>query len=303
MAKILFYVSKGGTGKTALTVNVAPWLTTALAQVPNAAQDPDSEAKAAAYKEQRVCVVDADANVNATPKLLPRRVRKDEKGEDIVEPLWPEKTLRHLMLTKGALLTDHVVPADGVPGLSLVAGDIQLEDVSRQLQERVGREMVLSKALKGADQAFDHILFDGGPAHYPHNITANLFMAADYLVIPIKPEPDDVEAVKTTMNYLRAAREDGSDCKLLGVVVNRHDRQLQVHQDEVNNHLVAILANLGLSPEIIFPAVIPMRAAIVRAGQNQTTLYRENPGKAANIFFLDLASQIIERIKGGIHAV
>lgn len=144
---------KGGTGKTAVTFNVAGVLA----------------------EEKKVLAIDIDPQAN-----LSINAGLDTTVEDA-------RTVRDIFANPAQAKPEYVIteaPIPQLPNLDIIASHIRLTAMEMQLVSRAGREFVISKWIKAHYdflQKYDYILIDTNPSM--SIINQNAFVAADSIVL------------------------------------------------------------------------------------------------------------------------
>jgi cellulose biosynthesis protein BcsQ len=185
--RISIFNHKGGVGKTTLTINVAA----ALGDL-----------------GKRVLIVDSDPQCNSTSYLIDGGIvdelleRSDsEDGRTLWSAVRP--------VAEGIGDFADVPPIEaGIPGVSLVPGDIQLSEFELELNEfwadciqRRSRgfrgtsaiSRLISRLCRKHD--FDFVFYDSGPNIGPLNRV--VMLDSDYLVIPAACDEFSIRALKT----------------------------------------------------------------------------------------------------------
>lgn len=203
MITIAIVNMKGGVGKTTLTVNLG-W-------------------NLARRKDNRVLIVDLDPQFNASQYIMDFRVwdnHRKEKGTiaDILldtgrqsrnskkkEEKWFLKDLYHVesRLKRGY-------------GLWLIPSDLKLAKCVKNPQ---GVEYRLNRRMEYLDSYFDYAFIDCAPGDTV--LTATAMMAADYVLVPIKPDRFSVVGYSMMLEVIDNFRYDYPDPKKvkdLGVV-------------------------------------------------------------------------------------
>lgn len=133
------------------------------------------------------------------------------------------QTVSSVLLGRDLDLMAAVVPTN-IPHLSVTAADRQLSSTEAQLAGRIGRELLLRRALREARHHFDVIVLD-----CPPNLgllTLNGLVAADQVLVPCDLSILSLEGVDdlvTTLDNLDAML--GRAPELLGLVHTRVDRR------------------------------------------------------------------------------
>src|SRR6185436_15254260 len=125
-----------------------------------------------------------------------------------------------------AAIHDGIVPATPI-----------LAEVERSLSGKIGRELVLRKALKDARKQHDVILIDCPPTL--GLLTINGLVAADWALISSEAQYFALQGVQGALTVIEEAREYyNSDLEFLGVVMNIADMRT-VHSREAYEQLKA----------------------------------------------------------------
>ena len=215
MAKRIAVVNnKGGCGKT--------FVTGALAE-------------AAARRGRRVLVVDMDPQANLT-----RRLRVPVRSTLTA-------CLRH-GLQRGAA-RDYIHEhgwggADQVLAIHVLPADLDLED--RALESgQPSAHMRLRRALWGVDDDYDLTLIDCPPSIKGHLTTLSLAAldgVGDTVVVPLKPEFDDVAGARRVVTYVEGYREDLGVPSLAvhGVIANGVRPTTGLHEYRISELTAAV---------------------------------------------------------------
>src|SRR6185295_5744408 len=144
-------------------------------------------------------------------------------------------------------LSDYFdVPADATPTIAdLLSGDAKakaathdgiipatpiLAEVERGLSGKIGRELVLRKALKDARKQHDIILIDCPPAL--GLLTVNGLVASDWALISSEAQYFALQGVQGALDVIEQAREYyNDDLQFLGVVMNIADMRTTHSRD------------------------------------------------------------------------
>ena len=162
-----------------------------------------------------------------------------------------------------------------------------LAEVERGLSGKIGRELVLRKALKDARKQHDLILIDCPPAL--GLLTVNGLVAADWALVSSEAQYFALQGVNGALEVVEQAKEYyNDDLEFLGVVMNIADMRT-VHSREAYD---ALREHFG---DKVFETVIRSSIAYAEsAGQGRSILeYRPDLGRD----YLALADEVLKRIK------
>ena len=166
MGKIIALANqKGGVGKTTTTINLAASLATL---------------------EQKVLVVDADPQANATSGL---GVAVEQQAKTIYECLVMEASPREAIIPTGIEMLD-ILPSN----VDLVGAEIEMLEFAQ-------RESVMRKMLTPLVDQYDYILIDCSPSL--GLITVNSLVAAHSVIIPVQCEYFALEGISKLLSTIR----------------------------------------------------------------------------------------------------
>jgi chromosome partitioning protein len=199
-------------------------------------------------------------------------------------------------------LSDYFdVPADATPTIAdVLRGDAKLTkavhddlvpatpilaEAERSLSGKMGRELVLRKALKDARKSYDVILIDCPPAL--GLLTVNGLVAADHALISSEAQYFAMQGVEGALEVIEQAREYyNDDLEWLGVVLNIADMRT-VHSREAYSSLQE---HFG---EKVFDTVIRQSIAYAESAERAMSIldYRADLGSD----YLTLADEVLAR--------
>jgi chromosome partitioning protein len=162
-----------------------------------------------------------------------------------------------------------------------------LAEVERSMSGKMGRELVLRKALKDVRKEHDLILIDCPPAL--GLLTINGLVAADWALVSSEAQYFALQGVNGALEVIEQAKEYyNDDLEFLGVVMNIADMRT-VHSREAYE---ALQEHFG---DKVFETVIRSSIAYAEsAGQGRSILeHRPDLGRD----YLALADEVLRRIK------
>ena len=160
-----------------------------------------------------------------------------------------------------------------------------LAEVERGLSGKMGRELVLRKALKDARKQHDIILIDCPPAL--GLLTVNALVAADHALISSEAQYFALQGVNGVLEALEQAKEFyNDDLEFLGVVLNIADMRT-VHSREAYENL---REHFG---EKVFDTVIRASIAYAESAESGRSILDTRPDLGRD--YLELADEVLKR--------
>jgi chromosome partitioning protein len=200
-------------------------------------------------------------------------------------------------------LSDYFdVPADATPTIAdVLSGEAKvkaaqhggivpaspiLAEVERALSGKMGRELVLKKALKDARKQHDVVLIDCPPAL--GLLTINGLVAADWALISSEAQYFALQGVQGALDVIEQAKEYyNSDLEFLGVVMNIADMRT-VHSRDAYGQLKEAFG------EKVFESVIRSSIAYAEAAERATSILDYRPDLGAD--YVALADEVLGRL-------
>ena len=170
---------------------------------------------------------------------------------------------------------DGVIPATPI-----------LAEVERSLSGKMGRELVLRKALKDVRKEHDIVLIDCPPAL--GLLTINGLVAADWALISSEAQYFAMQGVEGALEVIEQAKEFyNPDLEWLGVVLNIADMRT-VHSRDAYAQLKE---HFG---EKVFESVIRSSIAYAETAEKAVSILDHRPDLATD--YLQLADEVLQRV-------
>lgn len=188
---------KGGTGKTATTRALGDVLAAAGVRVLLVDVDPQSSLTLS-------CGLAGDVEPNLT---------------DVIGGAQPGK----LPITK---IIRHISN-----NLDLAPANLSLAAAELGINQRFGREQILTKALAGL-KGYDLVLIDCAPSL--GLLVVNALVASNAVLIPTQPMPVDVAGVKMFLDTVDVIRDNlNPGLSIMGILPTFYDARLNAHQGAI----------------------------------------------------------------------
>ena len=112
----------------------------------------------------------------------------------------------------------------------IMPSDIELSFSEMQINSRIGRERILSKALESVRDDFDLVLIDCPPSM--GWLTLNALGASDAVLVITQPQAVDLRGVALFLDTLETLRDElNPDLELMGILVTFFDSRITHHKE------------------------------------------------------------------------
>lgn len=116
----------------------------------------------------------------------------------------------------------------------VICANEELDGVDKFMNSRMGRELMLSRAIEPALGLYDFVIVDTPPALQVR--TLNGIAAADDVVVPCMADTSSVAGLKAVLEYVAEVGEyvRGAEPRVAGVVVTRYDARNSLEPEMLN---------------------------------------------------------------------
>ena len=247
---------KGGVGKTTTSVCLAAAL--------------------GRFHDKKVLLVDLDPQAHVNLALR----GQTELGGGAISDVLTEQDG-----TEVAQIATHTQ----VPGLSITPQDPGLLQAEDRLASRIGKELVLKKAIEVTRSHYDVIVIDCPPNI--GTLTVNALVACDYLLIPANPTALAVSGVGGILDTVAEIQGHLNPyVQVLGMVLTRVDGR-----NAKGNAAVMELVEQEWG-DLLLPVHIGVNDSLSQAQTEGVDIYSYDPGSRGAEHYKALADCVLDRV-------
>ncbi len=247
---------KGGVGKTTSSVNLA--------------------AAWARFHGKKVLLIDLDPQAHVT-KALEAQLKS---GGGYLSTVFAQGS---------SVEVAELAVETAVPGLFVTPADPDMLLAEGQLASRIGKELILKKALEITRSHYDLIVLDCPPNI--GTLTVNGLVAADSVLIPCNPQTLAIAGVGGLVSAIdEVASHLNPELALLGVMLTRVDGRSAASNAEV---IAELQETWG---EVLLPIQVGVNNALSRAQTAGQDIYGYDPASRGAEQYLELAECVLDRL-------
>ena len=191
----------------------------------------------------------------------------------------------------GTANADNILTT-AVPGLHLLPSSQALAGADIDLLDMENREFRLRNALAPIMEHYDYILLDCPPAL--GYLTINALTASDSVVVPLQCEFFALEGVQQLTDTISVVKEKWNPAlDILGVLLTMYDKRYGVTRAVDDD----VRATFG---DLVFKTVVPRNVRVSEAPSHGKPALFYDFNSAGAQAYLRVATEVVNRIEGGI---
>lgn len=196
-------------------------------------------------------------------------------------------TLYHLLIENCPV--EKVLYASPFENLHIIPANPDLAGAEIELVDVVSRETILKRKLETIRQYYAYIIIDCPPSL--GLLTLNALCASDYVLIPVQTEYFALEGLSHLVRTISLVQEDlNPELKVAGIVLTMFDKRTALHRQVVHDAR-------SFFQDMVFQAVIPRNVRLTEAPSHGLPIALYSPNSKGYHAYLDLAKEVIERVK------
>lgn len=186
-------------------------------------------------------------------------------------------------------LTKHIRPTD-YENIDIVTSHdgismLETEMAGMELREFRFRHILESVLDEGK---YDYILIDCNPSL--NLLNKSILYASNNIIIPLEPSSFGLRGIEYILKFVEGVKENYSDIKIMGVLVNKFDNRKRVPKD-----VLELVEEVFGDRKLLFKTKIPVDTGIEQAQMMFEPLGVSFEKSRAYIAFKDLIEEVIKR--------
>jgi chromosome partitioning protein len=183
------------------------------------------------------------------------------------------------------VLTGRAQASDAITG-DVIPANLQLAEAELALGGRMGRELMLKRALRDLDRAYDAVVLDCPPSL--GLLTVNALVAADHALLTAEAQYFALQGVEQALEVIELARDNlNPDLSWMGVVLNLADMRT-IHSREAYQSLAEAFGDK------VFETTIRQSIAYAESAERAVSILDYRPDLGAD--YIALAGELLARL-------
>ncbi|MDE3131360.1 MAG: ParA family protein [Acidobacteriota bacterium] len=169
----------------------------------------------------------------------------------------------------------------------IIPANLSLAEAELMLGGKMGRELVLKKALRDLGESYELVLIDCPPAL--GLLTVNALVASDYAVLSAEAQYFALQGVEQALEVIELARENlNPDLELLAILLNIADMRTR--------HSREAFASLRKHyPDKLLETTVRQSIAYAESAERALSILDYRPDLGAD--YVDVAEELLKRLK------